>query len=508
MECAEAWQLLDAGVAPGSTDPRRAALGFHLARCAACRAYREHPGDLGLLAALLLEAPPPAPPARPRLPVTRMRRARPPSTWWRYAAWAVAIALLSGLGLVAGRIAVAAYTIQSNLAAMRVTGAPLPTPAIRVADAPPVVATLVLPGAATLLPSPSARPDRPAAGIPPAETGLATAVAPGLIPSATALPAIGASATPVRLPAIDGQPAPTLPVISAAPPRPPVIGGQPIPTLMPTVLVRPVPREPLNILLLGSDRRPGEGWQARSDAIVVVRLDPARQRIALLSLPRDLVVNIPGYGYSRINAATVYGDSDPYLGGGMELARVTVSELLGLPIHHVVRADFSAFIAAIDAIGGVDVVVEQELYDPAYPTMDYGYIVAHFLPGPYHMDGETALIYSRIRHMDSNYARNRRQQQVLVAAFQRVRDQNLIGQVEMLANLTTALRDHIQTDLSLEQMIGLAWAFRDVAPEMVERYALDENGVYEGGIAGDPYATLPLPGAVETLVAQFVQGAE
>ncbi|MGB9632954.1 MAG: transcriptional regulator, partial [Chloroflexaceae bacterium] len=111
-------------------------------------------------------------------------------------------------------------------------------------------------------------------------------------------------------------------------------------------------------------------------------------------------------------------------------------------------------------------------------------------------------------HMDSNYARNRRQQQVLVAAFQRVRDQNLIGQVETLANLTTALRDHIQTDLSLEQMIGLAWAFRNVAPEMVERYALDENGVYEGDIAGDPYATLPLPGAVETLVAQFVQGGE
>lgn len=498
MECAEARQLLDAGMAPGSTDPHRAALGFHLARCAACRAYREHPGDLGLLAALLLETPPLAPSAPLRPPVPRVGRGRARAARWRYAAWILAITLLVGLGLLAGRIAVAAYTIQSNLAAMRVTGAPLSTPPIRVTGAPPVVATPALPGAATLPPAALARPDRAAAGAAPAEMGLATAVAPGLIPSVTALPAIGASATPVRLPAIDGQPVPALPAI----------GGQPLPTLMPTVPVRPVSREPLNILLLGSDRRPGESWQTRSDAIMVVRLDPARQRIALLSLPRDLVVSIPGYGYARINAATVYGESDPYFGGGMELARATVSELLGLPIHHVVRADFNAFIAAIDAIGGVDVVVEQELYDPAYPTMDYGYMVAHFLPGPYHMDGETALIYSRMRHMDSNYARNRRQQQVLVAAFQRVREQNLIGQVEMLANLTTALRDHIQTDLSVEQMIGLAWAFRNVAPEMVERYALDENGVYEGGIPGDPYATLPLPGAVETLVAQFVQGRE
>jgi len=509
MECAEARQLLDAGVAPGSTDPRRAALGFHLARCAACRAYREHPGDLGLLAALLVEAPPPAPSAAPRPPMPRMGRGRARPAGWRYAAWAVAIALLAGLGLLAGRIAVAAYTIQRNLAAMRVTSAPRPTSAMGMTGAPPVVATPALPGAATLAPpAPAARPDRPANGAAPAEADLATAEAAGRIPSVTALPTIGASATPVRLPAIGAQPISTVPAINATPVRLPAMGGHPIPTLMPTVPVRPVSGEPLNVLLLGSDRRPGEGWQTRSDAIVVVRLDPARQRIALLSLPRDLVVNIPGYGYARINAATVYGESDPYAGGGMELARATVSALLGLPIHHVVRADFNAFITAIDAIGGVDVVVEQELYDPAYPTMDYGYMVAHFLPGPYHMDGETALIYSRMRHMDSNYARNRRQQQVLVAAFQRVREQNLIDQVETLANLTTALRDHIQTDLSLEQMIGLAWAFRDVAPEMVERYALDENLVYEGGIAGDPYATLPLPGAVETLVAQFVQGGE
>ncbi|MGQ9927916.1 MAG: LCP family glycopolymer transferase [Chloroflexaceae bacterium] len=507
MECAEARQLLDAGVEPGSTDPHRAALGFHLARCAACRAYREHPGDLGLLAALLVEAPPPTPsaPLQPLAP--RMGRGRARPVGWRHAAWAVAITLLVGLGLLAGRIVVAAYTIQRNLAAMRVTSAPLPTSAMEVTGAPLVVATPALPDAAILAASaPAVRLGPLANGAALAETGLATAEAAGGTPSGTTLSTIGASATPVRLPAIDAQPVPTVPAINATPLRLPAMGGQPIPTLMPTLPVRPVSGEPLNVLLLGSDRRPGEGWQTRSDAIVVVRLDPARQRIALLSLPRDLVVNIPGYGYARINAATVYGDS--YAGGGMELARATVSALLGLPIHHVVHADFNAFITAIDAIGGVDIVVEQELYDPAYPTMDYGYMVAHFLPGPYHMDGETALIYSRMRHMDSNYARNRRQQQVLVAAFQRVREQNPIAQVETLANLTTALRDHLQTDLSPEQMIGLAWAFREVSPEMVERYALDESLVYEGGIAGDPYATLPLPGAVETLVAQFVQGGE
>jgi polyisoprenyl-teichoic acid--peptidoglycan teichoic acid transferase len=232
----------------------------------------------------------------------------------------------------------------------------------------------------------------------------------------------------------------------------------------------------------------------------------ASERVCQLSLPRDLIVAIPGYGQARINAATVYGEMYPELGGGAELARQTVSNLLGVPIDHVVRTDFSAFMQAVDAIGGIDLYVEQELYDPIYPTMDYGYMEVYFPVGPMHMDGATALIYSRVRHMDSNYARNRRQQQVLLAILQRVREQNVLSQVQMLADLSSALRDNVQTDLSLDQMIGLAWAFRGVAPDQVERYALDETMVYEGGIPGDPYATLPASGAINTVVGQLMGG--
>lgn len=486
MECAEARRLIDAGVQPGSIDPLRASLGFHLVRCPACRAYREHPGEAGLLAALLA-TPAPEPPTAPPPPVSRRLPARPAPPraiaarpgWpgWRVAVSLLAAVLLIGLVLVMGRIAVAAYTIRGNLAAMRVTAAasPVPNPSLSVPTTPPVPTAAP---AATLRAGPPAAP--------------AASVRPAAEPSA--IPAQASSAAP---------PAP-----SVTPIRLPALGGASLPTLMPTVGVLPASNEPINLLLLGSDRRPGESWQTRSDAIMIVRLDPARQRVALLSLPRDLIVSIPGYGQARINAATVYGELYPELGGGLELARATVSQLLGVPIHHVLRTDFSAFISAVDAIGGVDIVVEQELYDPAYPTMDYGYMVAHFLPGPQHMDGETALIYSRMRHMDSNYARNRRQQQVILAIIQRVREQNILGQVEMLADLSSALRDNIQTDLSLNQMLGLAWAFRNYSPDLVERYALDENLVYEGGISDDPYATLPVPGAVPMLVDQLVNGPQ
>jgi LCP family protein required for cell wall assembly len=265
-------------------------------------------------------------------------------------------------------------------------------------------------------------------------------------------------------------------------------------------------QQAVTVLLLGSDRRPGEGWGTRSDAIMVARIDPARQRVALLSLPRDLIVPIPGYGSARVNAATVYGDLYPQLGGGTELARRTISEYLGISIDHVVRADFGAFVQAVDAIGGIEIVVEQELYDPQYPTMNYGYQEVYFAPGPTRMDGETALIYSRVRHMDSNYARNRRQQQVIVAILNQVRAQDLLSQVETIANLTTALRDDIQTDLSLEQMVSLAWALRGVTPDMVERYAIDERMVSEGVLANDPYATFANPAAVAEVTRLLING--
>jgi LCP family protein required for cell wall assembly len=468
-----------------------------LSRCPACKAYSERPDDAAILLALLDVSPFDAAPepqrASPVAPLKRApgerpvprpaplrpaRRRRAPA-WLRYSLIGGLALFLLGLAVGIGRLAMAAYTIGDNLQAMQVTAAPTlePTPALLVPTGPPVPTLTPQPAAGVLdapPAAPTAEPDRGAAE--------EVAAAPSAAPSTTG----ETVASPVRLP--------------------PIGGPAPLPTLMPTmgVLSSVAEGQPVNILLLGSDRRPGEGWQTRSDAIVVVRLEPATQRVAMLSLPRDLIVAIPGYGQARINAATVYGELNPELGGGVELARQTVSQLLGISIDHVVRADFSAFTQAVDAIGGIDLYVEKELYDAAYPTMDYGYMEVYFPVGPMQMDGETALIYSRVRHMDSNYARNRRQQEVLVAILQRVREQNVLGQVQMLADLSTALRDNVQTDLSLDQMIGLAWAFRSVAPEQVERYALDENLVYEGGIPGDPYATLPAAGAINSLVGQLM----
>lgn len=501
MQCSEARSLIDAGMLPGSTDPTRAALGFHLGRCAACRAYRSGANTDELLAELLGVNPDPLPstvmppPLQIQRSATRRISARPTHRpLWQLPLVIVLAVLALSLGLMAGRVARAAYTIRGNLAAMQVTAAPANAPT---SNAPAATPTLSVP-----LANPVVVPDAPvaptqatspvaasptqgnAAALAPVEPMAPLATNEANLPDHVSVAVPAASVTPLRLPPIGG-------------------GAAPVPTLMATVGVAPMGGEPVNILLLGSDRRPGEGWQSRSDAIMIVRLEPARQRIALLSFPRDLIVNIPGVGYYRINSSTVYGEMYPELGGGLELARRTMSELIGLPIHHVIRADFGAFVSTVDAIGGVEIDVEQELYDPAYPTIDYGYMVAHFLPGRQTMDGSMALIYSRLRHADSDYARSRRQQQVIQAIMQRVLDENMLGQVQMLTDLSTALRDDIQTDLPFEQMLGMAWSFRTYSPANIERYTLNES-LTSVGLPGDQYAITAQPGAINVVRSQLL----
>jgi LCP family protein required for cell wall assembly len=215
------------------------------------------------------------------------------------------------------------------------------------------------------------------------------------------------------------------------------------------------------------------------------------------------MVEIPGYGQTRINAANVWGEIYGAPGGGVALARETVSHLLGIPIDYSVYIDFEGFIGAIDALGGVTVDVQKELYDAEFPTMDYGYTVAHFLPGPQRLDGATALMYSRIRHPDSDFERMRRQQQVLAGVIGAVRDQNALESLQRLEDLTTALRGYVKTDIPEDRLLGLAWALRDLTPEQIERYLIDENMV-SFGVGGDRWAEYVDPVSIDGLVRQLM----
>ncbi|MGH2377032.1 MAG: LCP family protein [Candidatus Limnocylindria bacterium] len=171
-------------------------------------------------------------------------------------------------------------------------------------------------------------------------------------------------------------------------------------------------RERLNVLILGVDTREELAETHNTDTVIVLSLDPVSETAAMLSIPRDTLVEIPGVGADKVNSAYAHGGTGSR---GAELARRTVERFLGIEVHSYALIDFVAFRSTIDSVGGVIVDVRRPLRDEHYPTEDFGVERLRFLAGPQHMDGEQALKYARSRHDSNDFSRARRQQAVIFA---------------------------------------------------------------------------------------------
>jgi LCP family protein required for cell wall assembly len=194
-----------------------------------------------------------------------------------------------------------------------------------------------------------------------------------------------------------------------------------------TELAQTDPGKPQTIMLLGSDRRPKDNREgaapgARSDTIILIRLDPHKQATAMMSLPRDLKVQIPGHGTDKINAA--------YEDGGPRLTLQTVKNLTGLRINHVINVDFRGFYAATDAIGCVYTDIDRRYYNN---TPGYAYI--NISPGYQKMCGSKALQYVRFRHEDNDLVRSARQQDFIRQAKQQIGVGQLINDRDKLVRI-------------------------------------------------------------------------
>jgi LCP family protein required for cell wall assembly len=179
------------------------------------------------------------------------------------------------------------------------------------------------------------------------------------------------------------------------------------------------PPPPLNILVVGVDGRGNEGFLSRTDSIMLLNVDTRRLRVNVLSLPRDLFIDTPGYGLQRINTINMLGEQQQK-GSGPELLSAAIQQSFGVHVDRYVRLNFESFVNLIDSVGGVWVDVDRTIVDEAYPTEDYGTIRVRFDAGVQYMDGERALIYARTRHADDDYHRASRQQQVLGALLARL----------------------------------------------------------------------------------------
>jgi LCP family protein required for cell wall assembly len=218
---------------------------------------------------------------------------------------------------------------------------------------------------------------------------------------------------------------------------------------------------PTTILVLGTDGGDRAGREAanRSDSIMLLRTDPGKRRLAYLSIPRDLQVEIPEVGVSKINAANQIG--------GPALALRTVKDLTGLDVNHVVFVDFDRFEELIDAVGGIEVDVPRRIrsnrFDCPYKTAARcsAWKGWRFARGPQHMDGRRALVYSRIRHnvlnpAETDFDRARRQQQVVAATLDKVTG---VGTAVKLPFVGGDLVKPLATDLSAWELMQLGWVY-------------------------------------------------
>ena len=234
----------------------------------------------------------------------------------------------------------------------------------------------------------------------------------------------------------------------------------------------------VNALLIGVD----DGGGGLADTIMLVSFDPVAKDVAMISIPRDLYVDMGEFGSAKINAAHVYGEDSDYDGGGPGLLKDTVSDILDVPIHYYARADFSGFIDGIDAIDGVMVDVEESLYDPHFPDDDTGgYDPFSIDSGEQFMDGETALKYARSRKTTSDFDRSRRQQEILIGVRNKVLSSDTLTSPTRIARLMNTLGSSFQTDMSVDEMVRLAELAEGVGSDDItqEQLEVDEgNGLF------------------------------
>lgn len=221
-----------------------------------------------------------------------------------------------------------------------------------------------------------------------------------------------------------------------------------------------------SVLIMGSDARPDEqaqGELGRTDTLLLLVADRAAPRVAMVSVPRDLWVGIPGHGSERINAA--------YELGGPQTAKQTVSNVLGQRVDRFALIGLQGVREVVDAVGGVDISVPQAIHDETYPTDDYGYQTVDIPAGRQHMDGDTALKYARTRHQDNDFGRIARQQQVVAAV--RAAMLNPLNWPRLPAALG-AIQRSITSDVSPLDAAAIAAAFVR-APGDPDRLVIDTS---------------------------------
>lgn len=257
-----------------------------------------------------------------------------------------------------------------------------------------------------------------------------------------------------------------------------------------------------NLLLVGAGDVTHEGIDL-TDSIMVASIDPKETKsVALLSLPRDLYfLQTEKMGKGRINS--LYRDYKYFLRrqgseeqeASMEALQEFAKEVgnaLGVTIHHSIKVDFVAFVQAVDALGGIDIVVPEDIVDTAYPGPNFTFTTFEIRAGPKHLDGETALKYARSRHTTSDFDRSARQGQLIKALVETVREEGLLARPNRLLKLLKIVQEHVETTLEARGALALAKAGLEIDRNNILSMQLNnQNGLFgelsvPGGLLYNP----------------------
>jgi polyisoprenyl-teichoic acid--peptidoglycan teichoic acid transferase len=278
-----------------------------------------------------------------------------------------------------------------------------------------------------------------------------------------------------------------------------------LPALFPARLATPTPSGPPsihvteNILILGMDAREG-GKMWRTDTIMIAAVDASRREVGILSIPRDLWVDIPGYGQGRINIVDFIGENRAGPGGGPGLMSKVLQDNLGIEAQHWVRIRQEGLVKLVDAMDGITITLDCPFVDKTPDPKVKGQYEYLMLPaGPVFLEGETAKKFVTYRYASTDFSRARRQQQIIWAIRARALELDLLPRIPQL---WTSLAATFQTDLLVGDIVRLALLARDLAPEQVHGMVLSRKTLKSAAINGSAVLVI----ADQQAVKQEVDG--
>lgn len=277
-------------------------------------------------------------------------------------------------------------------------------------------------------------------------------------------------------------------------------------------------RDRINILLLGIG---GVGNDAPNltDTMMVVSLQPSTKKVAMVSIPRDLLVPVEGHGWQKINSIDSYAEQANPGSGGLATAQA-VSNIIAQPIDYYVRVDFNGFENFVDQLGPLNICVDRAFDDYTYPVAGQEnnpvyvnrFVHLHFDAGCQTMDGKTALEFSRSRHSLSaegtDFARAARQQKVMSAIKDKIFSVNTLMSPQLIASLIGSISSHVNTNLQIWEIVKIANNYKDTKNEDIIHKVLDNSpaGLLVDGVSQDgAYILTPKNGDFTQVQYLFAQ---